>query len=289
MYRMHKKSVNDETSRQQDCIAERAKYWILVLGVLVAGIIVYAIIASCGQKGVCSSVVQSIPKGGQLQTIAARPCPYCNGVLDAQGRCNMRGCVIYSSNWGKNAALRLCPYCVGGLLDVQGRCNVRNCPNYSPNWGRQNLQVRNAAATKCPKCTGGILDAQGRCNQKGCPLYSPDWGKSSSAEGIPVKKVLIRELAMEVAATEGKSSVIIQSIYIGGNAQKAGLKAGDRIVRFNGRKIKSVKRFASVVARAAPESTVNIKVIRDGKKVKSTVFVGEGEMEGATPPPKKAP
>ena len=104
-----------------------------------------------------------------------------------------------------------------------------------------------------------------------------------------MKKVLIRELASEVAATQGKSSVIIQSIYIGGNAEKAGLKAGDKIVRFNGRKVKSVKQFQSVVARAAPESTVNIKVIRDGEKVKATVFVGEGEMEGATPPPTNTP
>ena len=100
-----------------------------------------------------------------------------------------------------------------------------------------------------------------------------------------MKKVLIRELASEVAATQGKSSVIIQSVYIGGNAQKAGLKAGDKIVRFNGRNIKSVNQFQSVVALARPESTVNIKVIRDGEKVKATVFVGEGEMEGAIHPP----
>jgi len=105
-------------------------------------------------------------------------------------------------------------------------------------------------------------------------------------EAIPVKKVLIRELALEVAPTEGKSSVIVQSVYIGGNAQKAGLKAQDRIVRFNGRKFKNMAQFQSVVARAKPESTVKIDVVRSGKKVKGTVMVGEGEMEGATPPPK---
>jgi len=60
MYRMGKKSVNDETSRQQDCIAERAKYWLWVLGVLVVGMVVYAIIASCGQVTDYSSVAQSI-------------------------------------------------------------------------------------------------------------------------------------------------------------------------------------------------------------------------------------
>jgi len=212
MYRMHKKSGigKDQASCPQDCITDQVEYWFLILAVLVAGAVIYAISASYGRETVYSSAVESFPQGGQLQTIAATKCPYCNGFLDAQGRCNMRQCLI----------------------------------------------------------------------------YSPDWGKPSNTAGrIPVKKVLVRELALEVAATQGKGSVIIQSVYIGGNAEKAGLKAGDSIVRFNGRKIKNVKQFQSVIARSAPESIVKTKVIRDGEKVKATVMVGEGEMEGAILPP----
>lgn len=249
MYRMHKKSATDKTSQQQDCIATQTKYWFSILAVLIAVSVICVIAASDSHRTVYSSAVESYPRGGQLQTIASTKCPYCNGILDAQERCNMLGCLIYS-----------------------------------PNWGSQNFQVWNAAATKCPYCNG-IIDAQGRCNMWDCLIYSPNWGKPSSAEGIPVKKVLIRELASEVAASQGKSSVIIQSVYIGGNAQKAGLKAGDRIVRFNGRKIKNIKQFQFVVACAKPESNVKIKVIRNGEKVKSIVMIGEGEMEGASPPP----
>lgn len=150
-------------------------------------------------------------------------------------------------------------------------------------------QLQTIALTQCPYCPG-FLDAQGRCNMQGCPNFVPyrpmALAQQATTTGpIPVKKVLIRELALEVAPTEGKSSVIVQSVYIGGNAQKAGLKARDRIVRFNGRKIKNMAQFQSVVGRAAPEATVKIDVIRNGKKVKGTVMVGEGEMEGATPPP----
>ena len=78
--------------------------------------------------------------------------------------------------------------------------------------------------------------------------------------------------------------MIIQTVYAGGNAEKAGLKAGDSIVQFNGHNIKNIKQFESTVALAKPEVDVKIRVIRNNKKLKLVVFVGEGEMEGATVP-----
>ncbi len=147
----------------------------------------------------------------------------------------------------------------------------------------QGGQLQNVASVKCPYCPG-FLDHQGRCNLRACPIYSPNWGKASSSKGIPVKHVLIKELALEVGASEGKASVVIQSVYIGGNAEKAGLKAGDRILRFNGRNLKNVRQFESVVARAKPEAEVKIEVLRKTEKIKTLVMVGEGEMEGATLP-----
>ncbi|MHC4544605.1 MAG: PDZ domain-containing protein [Planctomycetota bacterium] len=155
----------------------------------------------------------------------------------------------------------------------------------------QGGQLQNVALTRCPYCPG-FLDAKGRCNVRECPIYSPNWEKTStsprsiSVRGIPVKRVLIKELALEVGASQGKTSVVIQAVYAGGNAEKAGLKVGDRIVRFNGRNIKNVKQFKSIVTRAKPEVTVKIQVIRNGKKIKSSVMIGEGEMEGVTVPKK---
>lgn len=199
-----------------DCFIERIRnlFWIMI--VFMFGAVVFAIVTSSRQRQpVYSNTAVSIPQGGQFRTIALSYCPYCPGLLDAQGRCNSRR----------------------------------------------------------------------------CPIYSPDWGKTSTTPGsittvgnIPVKHVLIKELALEVAALEGKSSVIIQSVYTGGNAEKAGLKAGDRIVRFNGRNIQNVKQFNSTVIRAQPEAYVKIQVIRNEKKIKSSVMVGEGEMEGVTVP-----
>ena len=75
-------------------------------------------------------------------------------------------------------------------------------------------------------------------------------------------------------------------IYIGGNGEKAGLRAGDRIGRFNDRRVKDVEQFQSLVAQAKPESNVKIQVTRDQKNIKTTVMIGEGEMEGVTRPAK---
>ncbi len=62
------------------------------------------------------------------------------------------------------------------------------------------------------------------------------------------------------------------------------MRAGDRICRFNGRKVKDVKQFRSVVARARPESDIKIQVIRNEKEIKSVVRIGRGQMEGVTIP-----
>ncbi|MHC4103431.1 MAG: PDZ domain-containing protein [Planctomycetota bacterium] len=147
----------------------------------------------------------------------------------------------------------------------------------------QGGQFQNTALTNCPYCPG-FLDSQGRCNVRECPIYNPNWGKPTTSNDIPVRRVLIKELALEVGASQGKASVVIQAVYAGGNVEKAGLKVGDRIVRFNGRNIKNVKQFESAVARAKPEANVKIQVIRNNKKIKSRVMIGEGEMEGVTVP-----
>lgn len=141
------------------------------------------------------------------------------------------------------------------------------------------------ALARCPYCPG-FLDSGGRCNIPDCPIYSPNWGKTVNAADIPVRSVLIRELALEVGASQGRGSVMIQAVYPGGNAEKAGLRVGDRVVRFNGRKPKNVKQFASIVARAKPESVVEVEIIREGRNVKDFVMIGEGEMEGVTVPAK---
>ena len=148
----------------------------------------------------------------------------------------------------------------------------------SPHVGAQNVAFR-----QCPYCPG-YHDTQGRCNVPGCPVYSPNWGMSLESQGISPKPLLIKELAMEVSASAAGGGAIIHSVYIDGNGEKAGLRAGDIIFRFNGRRVRNAEHFQSLVSQARPESNIRIQVIRNMRKIRSAVMIGEGEMEGVTIP-----
>lgn len=146
------------------------------------------------------------------------------------------------------------------------------------------VQVQNVASIRCPYCPG-FLDVRGRCNVPECPAYSPNRPKPSRRQIFSLGQVLIEELALEVKpSSKGKDGVVIHLLYIGGHGQKAGLRAGDRIHRFHGRRVKDVEQFQSLVAQEKPGANVKIQAIRNKKRIKTTVMIGEGEMEGVTIP-----
>ncbi len=57
-------------------------------------------------------------------------------------------------------------------------------------------------------------------------------------------------------------------------AEKAGIKAGDVIVKFDGRKVNSFERLASLVSGKRPGATVRVEVMRDDEKVALELVVG---------------
>lgn len=248
MYPTYKKTRESAspTELPNNCYAQKAKTQFWILGIVVMGAMIYTLVAFNGRNQVASLTNAAVPPSLQVQNIASVPCPYC----------------------------------ANGFLDAQGRCNNPQCPIYSPDWGKPS-----SASVPCPYCPG-FLDVQGRCNVPQCSIYSPNWGKPSGRQTSILRQVLIKELAMEVKPANGSTGVDIHAIYIGGNGEKAGLRAGDIISRFNGRRVKDVEHFQSLVAQATPESNVKIRVIRDQKRIDSTVMVGEGEMEGVTIPVK---
>lgn len=143
--------------------------------------------------------------------------------------------------------------------------------------------VRPVAMPVCPYCPG-YLDSQGRCNVPKCPIYSPRWGTQSVAMTTPTDGVQIKPLAMEVTELPDLGGVIVHAVYAGGFAEAGGLREGDLIRRFNGRRVRDLEKFQSFVALALPESNVKIQVLRNNEKQSCTVMVGEGEMEGAVVP-----
>lgn len=208
MYPTHKKAGAKAEESEKDCFANKVKNWLWIIGIIAVGAIVCTIITFSGEKATYSSTGQAFSQGGQFENVVLTRCPYCPGLLDAQGRCYVRG----------------------------------------------------------------------------CPIYSPNWAKSSNLQNIPLKRVLIKELALEVSSLQDNGSVTIYWLYGSGAGKKAGLLVADRIRRFNGRRVKNVKQFQSIVAKTKPASDVKIQVIRNKKKIELVVRIGERRIDRATLP-----
>ncbi|MBX3375996.1 MAG: trypsin-like peptidase domain-containing protein [Phycisphaeraceae bacterium] len=89
----------------------------------------------------------------------------------------------------------------------------------------------------------------------------------------------INDLAVPPAemmrALQVRSGVRIGAVVEGGPADKAGLKAGDVITRFNGRVIDSVNRLRNAIAFTPPGSAAEVERVRDGKSAMVTLTVGD--------------
>lgn len=87
--------------------------------------------------------------------------------------------------------------------------------------------------------------------------------------------------AMNLKSTEG---VLIGQVEDNTPASKAGLKAGDVVVKFDGKKVTSVQQFREMVAEAAPGKEVDIDVLRDNNPMTITASLKELPDEIAATP-----
>jgi serine protease Do len=78
--------------------------------------------------------------------------------------------------------------------------------------------------------------------------------------------------ALKLKNTEGS---LVGDVTPGGPADKAGIKRGDVIVEFDGKKVRSDVELRTLVAQTEPGKDVNVKVIRDGKEKTISVKLGE--------------
>jgi serine protease Do len=90
--------------------------------------------------------------------------------------------------------------------------------------------------------------------------------------------VQIQELSQELAHSFGlkdANGALVSSVERGGPADKAGVKNGDVIVEFGGKRVQDSRDLPLIVGAVKPGTDVSIKVWRDGAEKNLTVTVSE--------------
>lgn len=96
--------------------------------------------------------------------------------------------------------------------------------------------------------------------------------------GIEIKEVT-KENYSELGLSEVKG-VSITKVLENSPAEKAGLKAGDVIVGFDGASVTSTKKLTRLIGEVAPDHSVDMTVIRGGSEIRLSVTVGKRDMPG---------
>ncbi len=95
--------------------------------------------------------------------------------------------------------------------------------------------------------------------------------------------VMIQDITPELAKSfglKGTTGVLISDVVKGAPADKAGLLRGDVILRFDNKEIENAHTLSQLVATTAPNSTVKIDLLRNGKKETISVKIGTMQEEG---------
>jgi hypothetical protein len=78
---------------------------------------------------------------------------------------------------------------------------------------------------------------------------------------------------MRPSMTDSGPGLLIESVSAGSPAEKAGLKANDRLVEFNGSPINDIEDLQDELVKLEPGSTVKVVVNRNGQRVEMTLTV----------------
>ncbi len=104
-------------------------------------------------------------------------------------------------------------------------------------------------------------------------------GKVSRGRLGILMQQLTPELAKSFNLKDAKGALIAQ-IEKDGPADKAGLRDGDIVVEYNGKRIADIRELSQTVASTKPGAKVKVKAMREGKPVSLVIVVGEMPTDG---------
>ena len=117
--------------------------------------------------------------------------------------------------------------------------------------------------------TGAIVPAvvvHGQSNRSAV-VRGWDMFERSARIGITVQEPEAPDSPASNDAKQPKPGVVIEEVRTGGPGDKAGMKAGDTIVEFDGDRVRSVRQFTRLVQESAVAHPVPVVLLRNGSRV----------------------
>jgi len=193
------------------------------------------------------------------------------GVVSAKGRKGLsfggEGTPVFQNYIQTDAAIN--PGNSGGpLCDIDGRVIGINAAITNPTGMSFNIGIGfaipiNLAKTVLPRLTEGKQVSRGYLGI------------------VPTNITKDLKDALDLPTTEG---ILVQQVQPNTPAAKAGMKTGDVIVTLNGKKVMDADQFRLQVAEIEPGKTIDLGVLRSGKKMELKVKLGErSKLLAATP------
>lgn len=150
---------------------------------------------------------------------------------------------------------------------------------------------------------GALVDAAGRLVGINTAILSRSGGNQGIGFAVPINlaRFVMERLVTDGKVTRGYLGVMIQPVtpqlakefklpeqtgaLVGdvtrnSPAAEAGLKEGDVIIEFNGKKVADSRHLRLLVAQTPPDTKVTLKIIRDGKDQTLTAKLGELPAQG---------
>ncbi len=182
-----------------------------------------------------------------------------------------------------------------GVVSAKGRSNLQFGRDETPAYQDY---IQTDAAINQGNSGGPLVDIHGQVIGINSAIASPSGGNVGIGFAIPinmVKEVLpdlmrtgrvsrgwlgvyLQDLSKDLADSYGLKStegVILSEVLPDGPAAAAGLKQGDVILKFDGKKVADLTQLRFWVASAGPGKAVPVEVFREGKIIRLNVRLAE--------------
>ena len=181
------------------------------------------------------------------------------GVVSAKGRSSLRfgGETPYYQNYIQTDAAINPGNSGGPLLNLRGECIGVNAAITSPTGS--SVGIGFAVPINLARAIVPDLIASGKVNRGWLGVHMSDVNERQAKRlGLPAVR-----------------GVMLDSVFVGSPADRAGMKQGDVVVRFNNQEVTNGNQFSVLVSTVRQGVSIPVEVVRGGEHINLTTTVGE--------------